>query len=268
METAYFFRMYVPPSSAVPTPLLPVGAPLRPARLLRREKRFIIHAILEDGTPVTAHTNNTGSMLGLLRPGSKIWLSPAANSHRKLAWTLEFCEQGGLPVGVNTLTPNRLLAAAWAAGALPELAGYDGFRPEAKVGESRLDACLDGPGGTLWVECKNVTLVEDGAALFPDAATERGRRHLRELMALARDGDRVALFFCIQRTDAGCFAPAECVDPEYAELFYEALAAGVEAWPYAAPAHFAPAPGGSAPIGVGLGARLPVRPLRAGERHA
>lgn len=233
-------------------PLLPFAAPLRPARLLSREKRFTVHVEL-DGARVAAHTNNTGSMLGLLRPGSRVWLSPAANPGRKLAWTLECCEFHGMPVGVNTRTPNRLLAAAWAAGALPELRGYDRFQPEAKVGESRLDARLEGPAGRLWVECKNVTLVEDGAALFPDAATERGRKHLRELMALARAGDRVALFFCIQRTDAGCFAPAACVDPEYAALFSEALAAGVEAWPYVAPPRVGPQG-----AGIGLGARLPV----------
>ena len=117
---------------------------------------------------------------------------------------------------------------------MPELAGYDHFKKEAKVGQSRLDAYLSGEKGELWVECKNVTMVEDQVACFPDAITERGQKHLRELMALAKTGVRVALFFLIQRPDGDCFGPADVIDPAYAELFYEALSMGVEAWPYVA----------------------------------
>jgi len=124
-----------------------------------------------------------------------------------------------------------MLRRAWETRALPELDDYDTFRAEAKTGDSRLDARLDGPRGTLWVECKNVTLVEDEVACFPDAVTGRGQKHLRELMALAATGARVALFFLVQRTDGRCFGPADVVDPVYADLFYEALDRGVEAWP-------------------------------------
>jgi len=186
------------------------------------------------GTILKAHTNNTGSMLGLLRPGNRALLSPAANSNRKLKYTLEGLELAGEMVGVNTLTPNRMLHAAWEAGAMPEMDGYDHFKKEAKVGQSRLDAFLSGPDGDLWVECKNVTMVEDQVACFPDAVTERGQKHLRELMSLAKTGVRVALFFLIQRGDGHCFGPADFVDKVYGELFYEALEKGVEAWPYVA----------------------------------
>ncbi len=137
-------------------------------------------------------------------------------------------------VGVNTLTPNRMLYAAWEAGSLEEMEGYEHFQKEAKIGQSRLDAHLTGGRGDLWVECKNVTMVEDGVACFPDAVTERGQKHLRELMALAEAGSRVALFFLVQRPDGGCFGPADFIDPMYADLFYQALDAGVEAWPYEA----------------------------------
>jgi sugar fermentation stimulation protein A len=127
-----------------------------------------------------------------------------------------------------------MLRRAWETDALPEMRGYDAFRAEARYGQSRLDALLTGKQGELWVECKNVTLVEDCVAAFPDAVTERGQKHLRELMGLARTGVRVALFFLVQRMDGQCFGPADYVDPVYAELFYEAMSAGVEMWPWVA----------------------------------
>lgn len=225
----------------------------RRAAFIGRHKRFTVEARALDGPDagevLLAHTNNTGSMLGLLRPGTTALLSPAANPNRKLQYTLEALELAGAMVGVNTLTPNRMLHEAWRTGALPEMAGYSDFRKEAKVGDSRLDAKLTGPEGELWVECKNVTMVEDEVACFPDAITERGQKHLRELMALAETGARVALFFLVQRPDGHCFGPADVVDPVYAELFYEALGKGVEAWPYVAHAD---------EDGIRLGERLTV----------
>ncbi len=204
------------------------------AFFLSRHKRFTVEAETASGERLAAHTNNTGSMMGLLRPGREILLSPAANPARKLKWTLEAVRLSGTWVGVNTSTPNRMIRAAWETGAIPEMAGFEHFRPEAKVGDSRLDAYLSGTRGELWVECKNVTLVEDQVAAFPDAVTERGQKHLRELMDLAGRGVRVALFFLVQRTDARCFGPADYIDPVYAELFYEALGRGVEIWPHVA----------------------------------
>jgi len=210
----------------------------RKAAFIRRIKRFTVEAEALDGpdkgTILKAHTNNTGSMLGLLRPGMTALLSPAANPDRKLKYTLEALNLADNMVGVNTLTPNRMLHLAWQTKAMPELIGYENFKKEAKVGQSRLDAYLSGGKGELWVECKNVTMVEDQVACFPDAVTERGQKHLRELMALAETGVRVALFFLVQRPDGHCFGPADFIDPTYAELFYEALDRGVEVWPYVA----------------------------------
>ncbi len=243
------------------TPLLVFPPGCRKARFLGREKRFTVHVEL-DGTPTAAHTNNTGSMLGLLRPGHAVLLSPAQTQGRKLPFTLELARfpdfrswdgQGpGFWTGVNTATPNRMLQAAWSAGRLPELAGRDSLRREATVGESRLDALASGPAGEVWIEAKNVTLVEDGVALFPDAPTERGRKHLRELTRLAGQGLTAALFFLIQRPDASCFAPATVIDPDYADLFLRAVAAGVQVWPYVARISEA---------GIDLGARLPLVPV-------
>ena len=221
-----------------PVARIPFHAPCRSAAFIRRIKRFTVEAEALDGPDrgaiLKAHTNNTGSMLGLLRPGGAALLSPAANPDRKLKYTLEGLSLGKAMVGVNTLTPNRMLYTAWECGAMPQMDGYEHFQKEAKVGHSRLDAHLTGELGDLWVECKNVTLVEDDVARFPDAVTERGQKHLRELMDLAAAGSRVALFFLVQRPDGRCFGPADFIDPTYAELFYEALDAGVEAWPYVA----------------------------------
>ncbi|MEF2143913.1 MAG: DNA/RNA nuclease SfsA [Desulfovibrionaceae bacterium] len=243
------------------------------ARFVRREKRFTVICEgldTQEGQLFRAHTNNTGSMLGLLRPGAEMLLSPAPGPERKLRWTWELVRHQGFWVGINTQTPNRMLRLAWQAGLLPEVEGYAGFRAEANVGQSRLDGLFvrgatkgaggagrDGrveagdvaPADRLWVECKNVTLSEDGVALFPDAVTERGQKHLRELMALASTGARVALFFLIQRPDATCFGPADMIDPAYADFYWQALDAGVEAWPYLAIV---------GETGIGLGARLEV----------
>jgi len=188
--------------------------------------------------------------MGLMRTETEVFLSPALRTGRRLPYTLELVRHGGFWVGVNTLTPNRLLRLAWETGIMPELAGYDHFRSEARIGESRLDAFLSNARETLWIETKNVTLVEDDVACFPDAVTLRGQKHLRELTALARKGHRTACFFLIQRPDARCFAPADFIDPDFAALLHEAVEKGVEVWPYQAVV---------STEGIGLGARLPFK---------
>ena len=222
-------------------PLLPYPPGCRTGRLLRREKRFSM-AVELDGRQIWAHTNNTGSMLGLLRPGSPVLLSPAANPARKLAWTVEALGLGrhGVPdpdspdlfwVGVNTSVPNRFLSAAFAADLLPWAHGYSFLKREAVHGESRLDGLCTGAGRVpLWIECKNVTLVEDGAAAFPDAVTERGAKHLGTLRRLVAEGCRAAMLYLVQRPDGQCFGPADYIDPAYAAALHEALAHGVEAY--------------------------------------
>jgi sugar fermentation stimulation protein A len=241
---------------------LPFAAPLVRARFLRRYKRFLVEAEGDDGV-FTAHANNTGSMLGLLRPGAEIALSVSDNPKRRLAHTLEMVRipdfRGDFWVGVNTLTPNRLFRRAFLVGAFPELAGFDAIRPEPAFTDGRLDFVLSGPAGTCFVECKNVTMVEDGAAMFPDAATERGRKHLVELTRLAREGTALAaLFYCIQRPDGDCFAPAAVVDPEYAALLAQAVAAGVLVMPCRADV---------SPWGVALAGRLPLAPFPCDARQ-
>jgi sugar fermentation stimulation protein A len=220
----------------------------RTAVFLRREKRFLVEVEM-DGNRVWAHTNNSGSMLGLLRPGMEVFLSPAANPGRKLPFTLELVKPFGDWIGVNTLTPNRLLRKIWEHGLVPEMRGYEEFKPEAKFGDSRLDARLNGPQGSFWIEAKNVTMVEDGVACFPDAVTVRGQKHLQELITLAGQGVRVGCFYLVQLPDGECFGPADFIDPDFAKLFYEAVRAGVEMLPYEA----AVSKGG-----IGLGRKLKV----------
>ena len=219
----------------------------RQAFFVRRIKRFFVECAGIDG-PFWAHTNNSGAMTGMLRSGAPIWVSPAMKEGRKLPWTLELInvrgistgilsKNNGVPlwVGVNTLTPNRLLRAAFEHGLLSWAKGYSEFRSEVKRGQSRLDALLTGTDvPPLWVECKNVTLVENDVAAFPDAISERAHKHMLEMADIVKSGERAAFFYCIQRPDARCFAPADYVDMEYARLFYETKALGVECHPHLA----------------------------------
>lgn len=213
--------------------MLPLPPGCRQATLVRREKRFRVLVRFPEGE-CWVHTNNSGSMLGLVREGRPCLVSPAPGAGRKMPWTLEMIRLDSGWVGVNTGTPNRLLEAAFRSGDLArvaDVAGYLALRREATHGESRMDALLAGPGlPPLWVECKNVTLVEDEVALFPDAVTERGRKHLEELMDIRAEGHRAALFCCIQHPEGRCFGPADVVDPAFAAAFWRAVDAGVEVW--------------------------------------
>jgi sugar fermentation stimulation protein A len=154
-------------------------------------------------------------------------------------------------VGINTMHPNKLVAEAIAAGAIPELCGYPSIRQEVKVStHSRLDLCLEGSSGCCFVEVKNVTVSIDGAAAFPDAISERATKHLKELMRLKRKGHRAAVFFVVQRGDCEYFRPADEIDAEYGRWLRRAVRAGVEALPYQAKV---------TPRGIVLTRRLPTR---------
>lgn len=230
--------------------LLDYPAGSRRAVFLAREKRFLVHVRLDDQT-VTVHTNNSGSMLGLLRPGMDVFISPAASPGRKLPYTLELVRPGSDWIGVNTQTPNRILKKAWEHGLIPAFNAYPNYQPEATWGASRLDARLSGPLGDFWIEAKNVTMVEDEVACFPDAVTTRGQKHLLELVQLAGCGRRVGVFFAVQRPDGRCFGPADFIDPAFADIFRQALQAGVEFMPFVIQA---------TPDGISLGRRLPLAP--------
>lgn len=211
---------------------------LIPGRLVVRRNRFVAEVALDDGPVVEAHCPNTGSMQGCKTPGSRVWLSPAANPERKLQWTWELVEADGVLVGLHTGRTNGLVREAIEAGVVPELRGYAGIRPEVRYGSenSRIDLLLEAEGlPPCYVEVKNVTAAVDGGiGYFPDAVTTRGSKHLRELMEVVRDGGRGVIFFCVQRGDVAEVRPADPIDPVYGRTLREALAAGVEALAYRA----------------------------------
>lgn len=212
----------------LPTPLLP-------GRLLRRYQRFLADVELDDGTLVTAHTPNTGSMKGCAVAGNRVLLSKSCNPGRKYPHGWELVHADGFWVGINTMLPNRLVHEGIENGTISELAGYSTIRPEVPYGTgSRIDLLLSGEQGKCYVEVKNVTLVEGGRALFPDAVSARGQKHLRELMEVVRQGDRGVNVFVVQRGDGESLSPADAIDPAYGRVLREAAQAGVELLAYRA----------------------------------
>jgi sugar fermentation stimulation protein A len=214
-------------------------APLIPATLVRRYKRFLADVILPDGAEITAHVANPGAMTGLATPGAKVWLSRSDSPTRKLpfSWELVEADFGAGPelVGVNTAHPNALVGEALAAGRIAELSGYPVLRREVKYGvNSRVDFLLgaaDKPA--CYVEVKNVHLMRrSGLAEFPDSVTARGAKHLDELAAMVEAGHRAVMVYLIQIGSADRMALARDIDPRYGEAFDRARRRGVEAIAY------------------------------------
>lgn len=204
---------------------------LTEGRILKRYKRFLADVQLPSGEVVVAHVPNTGSMRTCWEPNEKAWLSFSSNPDRKLPWTLELTAVGQGLVMVNTANANRLAREALTQGRIAAFRDYAEVIPEQKFHESRFDFHLKGHP-TLpdaWVEVKNVTLLEgEGLAQFPDAVTERGRRHLLDLIRVKREGLRAAMLYVIARSDATSFSPASHIDLSYAMTLRDAVNAGVE----------------------------------------
>lgn len=211
---------------------------LVPARLLRRYQRFLADVEFPDGTVVTVHCPNTGSMLGCTQPGRRVWLSESDSTTRKYRYTWQMIEvRRGIRVGINTGLTNRLAREGIEGGIIDSLAGYPRLRAEVAYGHesSRVDFLLEGGAQACYVEVKNVTAaVENGVALFPDAVSERASKHLRELTSLVRQGARAVILFCAQRADVNEVRPADEIDPRYGQALRCAVQAGVEAIAYRA----------------------------------
>lgn len=207
--------------------------PLVPARLVRRYKRFLADAVLEEtGEEVVAHCPNPGAMLGLREPGLRIWLERNDDPKPKLryGWRLAELEDGHW-AGIDTSVPNRVVREALEARVVAPLAGYGTVKPEVRYGtKSRVDFLLTEPGlPDAYVEVKNVHLRRDGdLAEFPDSVTTRGARHLAELSNMAAEGHRAVMLYLVQRTDCARLQMAADLDPAYAAAFDLARRTGVE----------------------------------------
>ena len=209
--------------------------PLQSATLIKRYKRFLADVTTDEGRDITVHCPNSGSMRGCSTPGSQVMLSTSPNPKRKYPQTLEMVREGDTWIGVNTMLTNKIVAEAILEGRIEELQGIDTLTREVTTSKSsRLDLLLERGDEKIYVEIKNCSLVEEGWAMFPDAVTKRGTKHLNELANLVQQGHQGVIFFLIQRTDADRFRPAAHIDPLYARTLAEVSKKGVQILAYQA----------------------------------
>lgn len=213
--------------------------PLEQGRLIRRYKRFLADIETLHGELLTIHCPNTGSMFNCMVEGGAVWFSRSNDPKRKLPGTWELAETPqGRWACVNTARANPLVEEALREGVISELAGFTTLKREVPYGEenSRIDFVLEYPSGMAYVEVKSVTLGFDGTrvAAFPDAKTQRGAKHLRELATLARQGIRAVQLYCVNLSDIDAVRPAGEIDAAYAAALKEAKLAGVEVLAYGA----------------------------------
>ncbi|GAB4340570.1 MAG: DNA/RNA nuclease SfsA [Desulfobulbaceae bacterium] len=212
-----------------------IEGPVQHGSLINRYKRFLADVHLKDGTVLTVHCPNSGSMLGCSTPGSEVVISRSSNPKRKYAWTLEMVRENGCWIGVNTARTNRLVEEGLTKGIIDDFGTIDSIQREVRVSEkSRLDFLLRSGAGETYIEVKNCSLAENNVALFPDAVTARGTKHLLELARLREEGIATAVLFCVQRGDAGSFKPAAAIDPVYAQTLAKVKEAGVMVLAYRA----------------------------------
>ena len=196
--------------------------------LIKRYKRFLAEIRLDDGTEEVAHCTNSGSMKSCLENGAEVYLTPVTDPKRRTKFTWEMIKINGSWVGINTANPNKLAFEAISAGQISELSGYTNVKREVVFGDSRFDIFAENETGKCFVEVKNVSLKEGNYALFPDAVTTRGQKHLKTLMEVKAHGLRAVMLYIVQRIDVEVFAPAMEIDPEYAKVLKQAVNAGVE----------------------------------------
>ncbi|ALO15152.1 Sugar fermentation stimulation protein A [Salinivirga cyanobacteriivorans] len=197
-------------------------------RLIRRYKRFLADVKLEDGQEITAHCTNSGSMKTCLEEGAEVYLSPVDDPKRKTQFTWEMIMINGKWIGINTNHPNLLAYEAIRSGQVPGLRGYDEVKREVKFQDSRFDVMAKSDKETCFIEVKNVTMKDGDFALFPDAKTERGRKHLQTLIRVKEESLRAVMFYVVQRMDVAKAGPAVDIDPAYADALKKAIDSGVE----------------------------------------
>ena len=206
------------------------------ATILKRYKRFLSDIKLDSNEIVCAHVPNTGSMTKCWAENWDAYISKSDDPKRKLKYTLELTHNGKSFICVNTGIANKIAKEALENGVIKELADYQNIKPEQKILDSRLDFYLTGEDmADAFVEVKNVTLKDDKTtALFPDAVTTRGQKHLVDLMKIKKMGHRAVMLYVVNREDVSSFSPAIDIDPKYSQLLKEAKDAGVEILAYQA----------------------------------
>lgn len=224
--------------------------PLQQGTWIKRYKRFMVDLNLEDGTELTVHSANTGSMKNCFVEGGKAWFWDSKNDKRKYPHSLELTETpSGHVACINTSRPNYLVAEAIKNGTVKELQDYEVLKTEVRYGDekSRIDILLSGGEKNIYVEVKNTTLLEntldgepnetgnteEGIGYFPDSVSERASKHLRELIRMKAQGHRAVIFFCVNHTGIQQVKPADHIDKVYGQLLREADKAGVEIMAYA-----------------------------------
>ena len=196
-----------------------------PGRFIRRPNRFIAQVETADGIQ-TVHVKNTGRCRELLVPGATVYLERGTNPGRKTPYDLIAVEKGDLLINMDSQAPNKVFGEWAAAGGF--LPGVTAMRSEYVYGDSRLDFCIETEKGPHLVEVKGVTLEEKGCARFPDAPTERGIKHIRELQRAAETGLDTTLFFVVQFQNAHSVAPNDDTHPAFGEALREAVAHNVK----------------------------------------
>ncbi|MCB0282671.1 MAG: DNA/RNA nuclease SfsA [Calditrichae bacterium] len=210
-----------------------IDKPTEKVKIIKRYKRFLADVERSDGSILTVHCPNSGSMKTCVERGWEALISDSMNEKRKLRYTLEMTHNGKCWIGINTMIPNKLAKEAIEQGHIEELTGYNKIQTEQKYGQnSRIDLLLSNGYEKCFVEVKNVTLVENDFFLFPDAVTERGLKHLNDLLNEKKKGNRAVMFYMVQRSDGNIFKPASKIDPAYAEKLKEVHGQGVEILPY------------------------------------
>ncbi|NIQ04640.1 MAG: DNA/RNA nuclease SfsA [Candidatus Korarchaeota archaeon] len=175
---------------------------------------------------------NPGRMHELLTPGTEVVLREVLKENRKTDYDLIGVLYNGQMVSVDSRVPNKLVLEALKNRDIKELSEYNTIKPEYGYGHTRFDFFLANEQGRCLLEVKSCTLVKDGVAMFPDAKTERGRRHVTDLVKAKKEGYRACVLFIVQRTDANVFAPNDETDPEFGKVLRDAALEGVEVYAY------------------------------------
>lgn len=200
-------------------------------KLIKRYKRFLADVLLDNGEIVTAHCTNSGSMLSCIEEGAPVLLSKSLNPKRKTPYTWELIFMNNNWIGVNTQVPNKLAEEWIKAGIIPDFPNYNTVKREVRFGDSRFDVYAENKTEKCFIEVKNVTYKWEKYAIFPDAKTIRGQKHLNTLLKAKHEGFRAVMLYIIQRGDVEIFAPAEQIDPEYAQILRTVHQNGVEIVP-------------------------------------